>query len=121
VGAYQVLACHQMRGGKKPAPRIDGYLFAKTWKMFSNGRQLSAHDLVEILEVSRRTAWLWLRALHEMRCVHIVGWHKDTIGRDQTPIYADGDGFDKPKTIQTNADRRRKYHEKKARMAKEKA
>ena len=110
-----------MRGGKKAAPRVDAYLFAKTWKMFEMGRQVSAHELVEILQVSKRTAWLWLRTLHEMRCIHVVGWYKDTIGRDQTPIYANGDGFDQPKTVQTNADRRRKYHEKKARMAKEKA
>ena len=110
-----------MRGGKKAQSRVDAYLFAKTWKIFSNGRQLSAHDLVEILEISRRTAWLWLRALHEMRCVHIVGWHKDTIGRDQTPIYADGDGFDTPKSKRTPEDRRRKYYEKKARLEKEKA
>ena len=109
-----------MKGGKKPAPRIDGYLFAKTWKMFSNGRQLSAHDLVEILEISRRTAWLWLRTLNDMRCIHIVGWHKDTIGRDQTPIYADGDGFDKPKYRRTPEDRRRKYYDKKERLEKEK-
>jgi hypothetical protein len=109
-----------MRGGKKPQPRVDAYLFAKTWKMFGDGRQLSAHDLVEILEISKRTAWLWLRTLHEMRCVHIVGWHKDTIGRDQTPIYAEGDGFDKPKSKRTPEDRRRKYHERKARLLEKK-
>ena len=110
-----------MRGGKKPAPRVDAYLFAKTWKMFEMDKQLSANELVEILEVSKRTAWLWLRTLHEMRCIHIVGWYKDTIGRDQTPIYASGDGFDKPKQVRTPADRRRKYYEKKARLEKEKA
>ena len=109
-----------MKGGKKATPRVDAYLFAKTWKMFEMGRQLSAFDLVDVLEVSKRTSWLWLRALHEMRCVHIVGWHKDTIGRDQTPIYANGDGFDKPKYKRTPQDRKRKYYEKKARMAKEK-
>jgi len=109
-----------MRGGKKPQSRVDAYLFAKTWKMFGDGRQLSAHDLVEILEISKRTAWLWLRTLHEMRCVHIVGWHKDTIGRDQTPIYAEGDGFDKPKSKRTPEDRRRKYHERKARLLEKK-
>ena len=102
-----------MKGGKKAAPRVDAYLFAKTWKMFDMGRQLSAHDLVEILEVSRRTAWLWLRTLHDMRCIHIVGWHKDTIGRDQTPIYSDGDGFDKPKYRRTPEDRRRRYYDRK--------
>ena len=105
-----------MRGGKKPAPRVDAYLFAKTWKMFEMGRQLSAYELVDILEISKRTAWLWLRTLHEMRCIHVVGWHKDTIGRDQTPIYANGDGFDKPKYKRTPEDRRRKYYERKARL-----
>ena len=103
-----------MKGGGKPAPRVDAYLFAKTWRMFTDGRQVSAHDLVESLEVSKRTAWLWLRTLHEMRCVHIVGWQKDSMGRDQTPIYADGDGFDKPKYKRTLADRRRQYHDRKA-------
>ena len=105
-----------MRGGKKPARRVDAYLFAKTWKLFETGREVSAHDLADIIDVSMRTSWLWLRTLHEMRCVHIVGWKKDTIGRDQTPIYAIGDGFDKPKQVKTLADRRRKYHEKKARL-----
>ena len=105
-----------MRGGKKPARRVDAYLFAKTWKLFETGREVSAHDLADIIDVSMRTSWLWLRTLHEMRCVHIVGWKKDTMGRDQTPIYANGDGFDKPKQVKTLEDRRRKYHEKKARL-----
>ena len=105
-----------MRGGKKPAKRIDAYLFAKTWLAFERGRELDAHQLADELEVSIRTAWLWLRTLHEMRLIHIVSWKKDTIGRDQTPIYAGGDGFDKPKSKRTLEDRRRKYHEKKARL-----
>ena len=105
-----------MRGGNKPAQRVDAYLFAKTWKMFEMGREVDAHQLSDALEVSIRTAWLWLRTLHEVRCVHIVGWKKDTIGRDQTPIYAGGDGFDKPKSKRTPEDRRRKYYEKKARL-----
>ena len=105
-----------MRGGKKPAQRIDAYLFAKTWLAFERGRELDAHQLADELEVSIRTAWLWLRTLHEMRLIHIVSWKKDTIGRDQTPIYAGGDGFDKPKKVKTLEDRRRKYHEKKARL-----
>jgi len=106
-----------MRGGKKPARRVDAYLFAKTIKMFDFGREVDAHQLADALEVSMRTAWLWLRTLHEMRCIHIVGWKKDTIGRDQTPIYAFGDGFDRPKHRRTAEDRRRKYHERKARLA----
>ena len=105
-----------MRGGKKPAQRIDAYLFAKTWLAFERGRELDAHQLADEMEVSIRTAWLWLRTLHEMRLIHIVSWKKDTIGRDQTPIYAGGDGFDKPKKVKTLEDRRRKYHEKKARL-----
>jgi len=99
-----------------PQRRVDAYLFGKTWLMFDNGREITAHDLADTLEISMRTSWLWLRTLHEMRCIHIVGWKKDTIGRDQTPIYAGGDGFDKPKKVKTLEDRRRKYHEKKARM-----
>ena len=104
-----------MKGGKNPAKRVDAYLFAKTWKMFDMGREVDAHQLADALEVSIRTSWLWLRTLHEMRCIHIVGWKKDTIGRDQTPIYLGGDGFDKPKSRRTAEDRRRKYHERKMR------
>ena len=104
-----------MRGGKRPAPRVDAYLFAKTFKMLEMGREVDAHQLSDILEISIRTSWLWLRTLHEMRCIHIVGWKKDTIGRDATPIYAFGDGFDKPKSKRTPEDRRRKYHERKMR------
>jgi hypothetical protein len=87
-----------MRGGKAPARRVDAYLFAKTWRLFDTGREVDAHQLADILEISMRTSWLWLRTLHEMRCIHVVGWKKDTIGRDQTPIYLGGDGFDKPKS-----------------------
>ena len=105
-----------MRGGKNPARRVDAYLFAKTVKMFDMGREVDAHQLADALEVSIRTSWLWLRTLHEMRCIHIDGWKKDTIGRDQTPIYAFGDGFDKPKSRRTAEDRRLKYHERKARL-----
>jgi len=109
-----------MRGGKNPAKRVDAYLFAKTIKMFDMGREVNAHQLADALEVSMRTSWLWLRTLHEMRCIHIVGWKKDTIGRDQTPIYSFGDGFDKPKSKRTAEDRRRIYAEKKARQQKHK-
>jgi len=105
-----------MRGGSRPARRVDAYLFAKTWRLFGSDRQLNAHELADILEISKRTSWLWLRTLHEMRCIHIVGWKKDTIGRDQTPIYAGGDGFDKPKKVRTPEDRKRKYLEKKLRL-----
>ena len=109
-----------MRGGKNPAKRVDAYLFAKTWKMFDMGREVDAHQLSDSLEVSIRTSWLWLRTLHEMRCIHVVGWKKDTIGRDATPIYAFGDGYDKPKSKRTPEDRRRKYHERKARLLEKK-
>lgn len=109
-----------MRGGVKAAKRVDAYLFAKTWKMFTDGRQISAHNLVDSLEISKRTAWLWLRTLHEMRCIHIVAWKKDTIGREQTPIYAEGDGFDQPKRIRTAADRRLTYNLKKERKESQK-
>ena len=98
------------------AKRVDAYLFAKTWKLFEMGREINAHQLSDTLEVSIRTSWLWLRTLHEMRCIHIVAWGKDTIGRDRTPIYAFGDGFDKPKSKRTPEDRSRKYYEKKARL-----
>ena len=98
------------------AKRVDAYLFAKTWKLFEMGREINAHQLSDTLEVSIRTSWLWLRTLHEMRCIHIVAWEKDTIGRDRTPIYAFGDGFDKPKSKRTPEDRSRKYYEKKARL-----
>ena len=106
----------KVKGGQKPARRVDAYLFAKTWKLFEAGREVSAHELADIIDVSMRTSWLWLRTLHEMRCIHIVGWKKDTMGRDQTPIYAGGDGFDKPKQVQTLVDRRRKYQEKMKRL-----
>ena len=105
-----------MKGGKNPARRVDAYLFAKTMNMLLMGREVDAHQLSDALEVSMRTSWLWLRTLHEMRCIHIVGWKKDTIGRDQTPIYVLGDGFDKPKSKRTPADRRVKYYERKARL-----
>ena len=41
-----------MRGGKKPARRVDAYLFAKTVKMFDMGREVDAHQLSDILEIS---------------------------------------------------------------------
>jgi len=100
----------------KRAQRIDAYLFSKTWLLFQRGRELDAHQLADILEISIRTSWLWLRTLHEMRCIHRVAYRKDTIGRDATPVYAYGDGFDVPKKVRTLADRRKKYHDKKARL-----
>jgi predicted DNA-binding transcriptional regulator YafY len=106
-----------MRKPPKFAPQF--LLFAKIWKMFESGRQLSAHDVADSLEVTKRTAWHWMAALRDQRLIHIVAWRKDTIGRDQTPVYSVGDGFDKPKSRRTPEDRRRKYHDKRARMAKE--
>lgn len=112
-----------MKGGSRPARRVDAYLFAKTWFLFlERGRELDAHELADILEISIRTSWLWLRTLHQMRCIHIVRWRADSLGREQTPIYAGGDGFDTPKRVRTpedrRRDRRRKYLEKKIRLEK---
>jgi len=92
-------------------------LFAKIWKMFDSGRELSAHDIAESLEVKKITAWRWLACLHDMRVIHVVGYKKDTIGRDQTPIYVMGDGFDKPKHVRTKAERRAQYADKKYMLA----
>jgi hypothetical protein len=47
-----------MRGGKAPARRVDAYLFAKTWRLFDTGREVDAHQLADILEISMRTSWL---------------------------------------------------------------
>ena len=106
-----------MKAPVKFAPQF--VLFAKIWKLFESGRPLSAHDIADSLEVTKRTAWHWMAALHDQRLIHIVDWRKDTIGRDQTPVYVVGDGFDKPKSRRTPQDRKRKYLEKKERMAKE--
>ena len=103
------------------AKRVDCYLFAKTWLAFRNGRELTSHDLADLLEISIRTSYLWMRTLHEMRCIHIVAYNLDSMGREQTPVYSYGDGFDKPKRPpRTLEDRRRKYHEKKARLLEKK-
>jgi hypothetical protein len=70
---------------------------------------MTSHDLAYELEISIRTAYKWVRTIHEFRLIYISGWKADSIGRFNTPIYSAGNKLDKPKPRRTLRDRRRAY------------
>lgn len=101
-------------GGQVSSPRfirIGHLTLAKTWKEFER-RDMTIHDLVEVVGIHPVTAGEWCRALNKQRCIHIVGWQKDSRGRDVTAVYRFGEGFDRPKSRMTPAQRQAAYKER---------
>jgi hypothetical protein len=94
----------------RKAMSVNEQLLCKTWSLFTfSERKMTSHDLAYELEISIRTAYKWVRTIHEFRLIYICGWKADTIGRFNTPIYAAGNLMDKPKPKRTLRDRRRAY------------
>ena len=70
---------------------------------------MTSHDLADELQISTRTAYKWVRTIHEFRLIYICGWKPDSIGRLVTPVYSVGNLMDKPRPKRTTLDRRRAY------------
>jgi len=70
-------------------------------------QKISLHARVHIV-----SAQAWLRALRQQKTVHIVGWEPDSLGRDATPVYALGEGDDKPRRKLSAAERTARYRAK---------
>tara|TARA_B110000503_G_scaffold3817_1_gene4989 strand:- start:449 stop:769 length:321 start_codon:yes stop_codon:yes gene_type:complete len=89
---------------------VNEQLLCKTWSLFTFAeRKMTSHDLADELQISTRTAYKWVRTIHEFRLIYICGWKADSIGRLVTPIYAAGNLMDKPRQKRTTLDRRRAY------------
>ena len=98
--------------------KLNHLLTAMAVKLLQDKVSVTSHQMAEHTGWHLLTAQGLLRALHKQRCVHVVGWIKDPMGRDTTRIYAIGDGFDKPRARFTRAEIARRYRERKKRLEK---
>lgn len=57
----------------------------------------SATDLVNLTGYGRHTVVGYLRTLHAKSCIHITDYELDAVGRQRSPVYALGEGRDKPR------------------------
>lgn len=105
-----------------PAPekqrKLSHLLIAMAVKLLQDRVSVTSYELAEHTGWHLLTAQSLLRALHKQRCVHVVGWLKDPLGRDTTRVYAVGDGHDKPRSNLTRAEIARRYRERKKRLEK---
>ena len=105
-----------------PAPekqrKLSHLLIAMAFKLLQDRVSVTSYELAEHTGWHLLTAQSLLRALHKQRCVHVVGWLKDPLGRDTTRIYAVGDGHDRPRSNLTRAEIARRYRERKRRLEK---
>jgi len=92
--------------------RITHIVLAKTLKALLEG-PASPQEIAEITGVRLATAQEWMRSLRKEGCVHIGGWLPDIRGRDATAVYALGEGRDKPRFRMTEAQKGKRYRDKK--------
>jgi hypothetical protein len=72
----------------------------------------TAHEMVEISGLHIITVQHLMRIFKRHKIVHIVGWEKDSLGRDTTPVFAFGTGRDTPRTKLTQAQRTEAYRQR---------
>ena len=66
---------------------------------------VTAHEVAEHVGLHIHTAGEFLRSLHKEKAAHIVGWEKDSLGRDCTAIFSLGSGRDIPRSAKTSSQR----------------
>jgi hypothetical protein len=99
--------------------KVSHKTLAKTLALLLKGpvtaQKISLHAQVHIV-----SAQAWVRALHQQKAVHIAGWEPDSLGRDATPVYALGEGDDKPRRKLSAAERTARYRAKRKQDVEEK-
>ena len=81
-------------------------------------KDLAACDVADLSGMHMLTAQSLMTCLKKHKVVHIIRWIKDKLGRDATPVYRLGEGFDMPRAKLTQAERQRRYKARqKARLA----
>ena len=80
-------------------------------------RGITKNELAELTGLHIWTARGYVDALHKEEVIHIIGWEKDSLGRDATAIYVWGMGVDVPRAAKSGA---QKARERRARAKAEK-
>lgn len=91
-----MLGCHPVGPAPRTKRRLNAILNALMVRELMNG-PCTCKDLVVVTGMERRTTLSYLRELHRAKCLHIVGWECDTLGRERSPIYELGEGRDTPR------------------------
>lgn len=76
----------------------------------------SYEEAVEVTGLHPATVSRYMRAMHEEKVLHICGWLPDAMGRDSAPVFAFGEGEDKPKKKMTPTERSRRSRHKLAKI-----
>lgn len=92
--------------------KVNQDTYAKVFKLLL-ARPITAYEAVEQTGIHIVTAQSLMRALKKNSVVHVYSWRQDDMGRDATPVYVLGEGLDKPRRKLTDAQRQRRYKEKK--------
>ena len=91
--------------------KVSHKTLAKTLALLLKGpltaNKLSLHAQIHIV-----SAQAWVRALHQHKTIRIIDWEPDSLGRDATPVYALGEGDDKPRRKLSAAERTARYRAK---------
>lgn len=96
--------------------KVNQDTYARVFKELLDG-PITAHDAVQSAGLHVVTAQNLMRCLKKHKVVHVAAWEKDRLGRDVTPVYALGDGRDKPRRKLTAAERQARHRAKKAALA----
>lgn len=96
----------------RPAVKMSPICYARMLKELYRQPSTRPH-LAEVTGLSVMTVGHYLRAMHKEEVIHIVGWIKDSMGRDATPKYVLGMGIDVPRSAQTKAQKAAAYRKRK--------
>jgi hypothetical protein len=91
--------------------KVNQDMYAQIFKLLTE-RPVTAHDISEKVGMHIVNAQGLMRTFKRHGVVHICSWRQDTRGRDATPVYELGEGFDKPRRKKTDSQRAREYREK---------
>lgn len=74
------------------------------------------HEIAEASGMHIRTIQVLMNVWKRMKVVHIKNWDPDSMGRDQIPVFALGEGRNARRRAMTKAERSQRARDKKKQM-----
>ena len=74
---------------------------------------MSIDTMQELTGLHRQTLYKLMRCFKRHKIIYVCDWEPDTYGRDSKAIYAIGNKKDKPRYCMTNAERAKRYRDRK--------
>lgn len=92
--------------------KINQESYALIFKALLN-EPMSIDMMQDLTGLHRQTLYKLMRCFKRHKIVYISDWEWDTRGRDSKAVYAIGNKKDKPRYCMTDAERARRYRERK--------